>query len=158
MNAQELPTACFMPWPRAMAAASTVFLVLFKSFLHACAPCATHRALAIVSAMLRSIACLVAASPEGDSQSHLLVCPVLRLWVDLRSYSGACSASTSVGALLRCLAAPAPDSMRAAVTVDMALWRSDRLRHGTSDRPRALCSARLKELAMWHTDCRRAIP
>lgn len=133
-----------------------VLPLLLKLYLLACARFATPGAPAFVSAMRRLIVHSSAASPEGTLRPTCFFL-IFRTWADLHLYSNACSAASSVGALLRCLAAPASTCMWAAMTVDVALWASDRVRHGSRHRPRALFAAILKELSMRHTECRRAI-
>lgn len=94
----------------------------------------------------------------GDAQVHLLRCSFFRLWLDLHLYCAALSSATSVAQLIRCLAPPAPRCMRAAMSMDIALWASDRIRHGSKATPCDLFSARLNELALRHLVCRSALP
>lgn len=87
-------------------------------------------------------ACLfMCGSPAGDCQAHLLLCLVLRRWVDLQS--------------LRFLALPSPLGIPTAIAVEVALWAADR---GHRCLPRSVFASILKEVALRHPECRRALP
>lgn len=92
----------------------------------------------------------------GDCQTHLLACPVFHRWLSAHLYSIRIAASPSVVCFLRSLAPPDPLGIREAMSIDIALWAADSIRHGAADTRMALFSARLKELVLRHSMCRRA--
>lgn len=103
--------------------------------LHASVACAMLRARPLASATLLPYVFPVLG---GDCQTHLLSCPIFLHWLDLQLYSGYISSNPSVASFLRSLAQLFPFCMRAAMSMDVALWASDGIRPGATHLPGAL--------------------
>lgn len=88
-------------------------------------------------------ACLVQCGMlGGSSQAHLLLCPVVCQWADLRLHSPFLSPAASAASILRTLALPASMGTRLAMSLDIAVGPAGRIRHGSRCLPRS-CFLRL---------------
>lgn len=147
----------FQKHSSAVTSASQDFNIRSRSFLHASIACATHGVPLPASATQLPCALLVLAVLAALPR-HILHCPIFHHWVDLNLYSAACASTTSIAQLTFRLALAPPLCMRAAIVVNIAIWASGRVWHGSRCTPHDLFTARLKELALNRNDCRRSLP
>lgn len=91
--------------------------------------------------------CRLCRLPEGDRQSHYLVCDVVRRWMSDRLRLADLPPEPVAGRIfLRAAIAGREGSLKVAVALDAIIFAVDSIRHGAMTHPTSVLDARLKEM------------